>query len=97
MVWREEEIHSRFSEKIELMFPTRFDKIDFVKHGKFCGISIGVTIIDHRSSSIESRIDFTSGTRIEIASKMPDDSASKTEMSKVVLIRMNDVRLAERK
>ncbi len=84
-----EEIHSRFiQEKMDLMsLPTRFDKIDFVKHQKvFYGISIGVTIIGIiflLVFRLNLGIDFTSGTRIEIASKnVCDDSASQNRKCK---------------
>ncbi|MFD6440595.1 protein translocase subunit SecDF [Peribacillus sp. NPDC060186] len=80
-------IHN-LSEKINLMsLPTRFDKIDFVKHRKvFYSISIGVTIIGIIFLFVfrlNLGIDFTSGTRIEIASKgVLTTQQVKTEMGK---------------
>ncbi|MFC9597815.1 protein translocase subunit SecDF [Peribacillus butanolivorans] len=80
-------IHN-LSEKINLMsLPTRFDKIDFVKHRKvFYSISIGVTLIGIIFLFVfrlNLGIDFTSGTRIEIASKgVLTTQQVKTEMGK---------------
>ena len=90
------------SEKMDLMsLPTRFDKIDFVKHRKvFYGISIGVTIIGIiflLVFRLNLGIDFTSGTRIEIASKdVLTTQQVKTEMGKVGIDEkdIKDVRLA---
>ena len=90
------------SEKMDLMsLPTRFDKIDFVKHRKvFYGISIGVTIIGIiflLVFRLNLGIDFTSGTRIEIASKdVLTTQQVKTEMEKVGIDKddIKDVRLA---
>ncbi|MED4690308.1 protein translocase subunit SecDF [Peribacillus frigoritolerans] len=90
------------SEKMDLMsLPTRFDKIDFVKHRKvFYGISIGVTIIGIiflLVFRLNLGIDFTSGTRIEIASKdVLTTQQVKTEMEKVGIEKddIKDVRLA---
>lgn len=89
------------SEKMDLMsLPTRFDKIDFVKHRKvFYGISIGVTIIGIiflLVFRLNLGIDFTSGTRIEIASKdVLTTQQVKTEMGKVGIdIDIKDVRPA---
>lgn len=90
------------SEKMDLMsLPTRFDKIDFVKHRKvFYGISIGVTIIGIiflLVFRLNLGIDFTSGTRIEIASKdVLTTQQVKTEMKKVGIDEddIKDVRLA---
>ncbi|MGE7605325.1 protein translocase subunit SecDF [Peribacillus frigoritolerans] len=90
------------SEKMDLMsLPTRFDKIDFVKHRKvFYGISIGVTIIGIiflLVFRLNLGIDFTSGTRIEIASKdVLTTQQVKTEMEKVGIDEddIKDVRLA---
>lgn len=91
-------IHN-LSEKIELMsLPTRFDKIDFVKHRKvFYSISVGVTIIGIIFLFVfrlNLGIDFTSGTRIEIASKEAMTTEQiKTEMDKFD-IEAKDIRLA---
>lgn len=89
------------SEKMDLMsLPTRFDKIDFVKHRKvFYGISIGVTIIGIiflLVFRLNLGIDFTSGTRIEIASKdVLTTQQVKTEMGKAGIdIDIKDVRPA---
>ncbi|PCD09458.1 protein translocase subunit SecDF [Peribacillus simplex] len=88
-------------EKMDLMsLPTRFDKIDFVKHRKvFYGISIGVTIIGIiflLVFRLNLGIDFTSGTRIEIASKdVLTTQQVKTEMGKAGIdIDIKDVRPA---
>ena len=89
------------SEKINLMsLPTRFDKIDFVKHRKvFYGISVGVTIIGIiflLVFRLNLGIDFTSGTRIEIASKdVLTKQQVETEMVKVGIDEndIKDVRL----
>ncbi|MFE4897735.1 protein translocase subunit SecDF [Peribacillus butanolivorans] len=94
-------IHN-LSEKINLMsLPTRFDKIDFVKHRKvFYSISIGVTIIGIIFLFVfrlNLGIDFTSGTRIEIASKdVLTTQQVRTEMKKVGIAAddIKDVRLA---
>ena len=72
---RKKDIHN-LSEKIDLMsLPTHFDRFDFVKHRKvFYGISIAVTIIGIiflLVFKLNLGIDFTSGTRIEIASDKP--------------------------
>ncbi|MFJ7637373.1 protein translocase subunit SecDF [Peribacillus sp. NPDC046944] len=91
-------IHN-LSEKIDLMsLPTRFDKIDFVKHRKvFYSISIGVTLIGIIFLFVfrlNLGIDFTSGTRIEIASKEALTTEQiKTEMDKFD-IEAKDIRLA---
>ncbi|MFA1711733.1 protein translocase subunit SecDF [Peribacillus frigoritolerans] len=98
---KKKNIHD-LSEKIDLMsLPTRFDKIDFVKHRKvFYGISIGVTIIGIiflLVFRLNLGIDFTSGTRIEIASKdVLTTQQVKTEMEKVGIDEddIKDVRLA---
>ncbi|TDL88234.1 protein translocase subunit SecDF [Vibrio vulnificus] len=98
---KKKHIHD-LSEKMELMsLPTRFDKIDFVKHRKvFYGISIGVTIIGIiflLVFRLNLGIDFTSGTRIEIASKdVLTTQQVKTEMEKVGIDEddIKDVRLA---
>lgn len=90
------------SEKMDLMsLPTRFDKIDFVKHRKvFYGISIGVTIIGIiflLVFRLNLGIDFTSGTRIEIASKdVLTTQQVNDEMEKVGIDEgdIKDVRLA---
>ncbi|MGE7601076.1 protein translocase subunit SecDF [Peribacillus sp. NPDC097675] len=95
---KEKYIHN-LSEKIDLMsLPTRFDKIDFVKHRKaFYGISIGVTIIGIIFLFVfrlNLGIDFTSGTRIEIASKEALTTEQiKSEMDKFD-IDAKDIRLA---
>ena len=91
-------IHN-LSEKIDLMsLPTRFDKIDFVKHRKvFYSISIGITIIGIIFLfvfKLNLGIDFTSGTRIEIASKEALTTEQiKTEIDKFD-IEAKDIRLA---
>ena len=91
-------IHN-LSEKIDLMsLPTRFDKIDFVKHRKvFYSISIGITIIGIIFLfvfKLNLGIDFTSGTRIEIASKEALTTKQiKTEIEKFD-IEAKDIRLA---
>ena len=91
-------IHN-LSEKIDLMsLPTRFDKIDFVKHRKvFYSISIGITIIGIIFLfvfKLNLGIDFTSGTRIEIASKEALTTEQiKTEIEKFD-IEAKDIRLA---
>ncbi|AZV63387.1 protein translocase subunit SecDF [Peribacillus frigoritolerans] len=98
---KKKHIHD-LSEKMDLMsLPTRFDKIDFVKHRKvFYGISIGVTIIGIiflLVFRLNLGIDFTSGTRIEIASKdVLTTQQVKTEMEKVGIDKddIKDVRLA---
>ncbi|MED3995898.1 protein translocase subunit SecDF [Peribacillus frigoritolerans] len=98
---KKKNIHD-LSEKMDLMsLPTRFDKIDFVKHRKvFYGISIGVTIIGIiflLVFRLNLGIDFTSGTRIEIASKdVLTTQQVKTEMKKVGIDEddIKDVRLA---
>lgn len=98
---KKKNIHD-LSEKMDLMsLPTRFDKIDFVKHRKvFYGISIGVTIIGIiflLVFRLNLGIDFTSGTRIEIASKdVLTTQQVKTEMEKVGIDEddIKDVRLA---
>ncbi len=98
---KKKHIHD-LSEKMDLMsLPTRFDKIDFVKHRKvFYGISIGVTIIGIiflLVFRLNLGIDFTSGTRIEIASKdVLTTQQVKTEMEKVGIDEddIKDVRLA---
>ncbi|MED3786305.1 protein translocase subunit SecDF [Peribacillus frigoritolerans] len=98
---KKKNIHD-LSEKMDLMsLPTRFDKIDFVKHRKvFYGISIGVTIIGIiflLVFRLNLGIDFTSGTRIEIASKdVLTTQQVKTEMKKVGIDKddIKDVRLA---
>ncbi|MED4694856.1 protein translocase subunit SecDF [Peribacillus frigoritolerans] len=98
---KKKNIHD-LSEKMDLMsLPTRFDKIDFVKHRKvFYGISIGVTIIGIiflLVFRLNLGIDFTSGTRIEIASKdVLTTQQVKTEMQKVGIDEddIKDVRLA---
>ncbi|MCY9141021.1 protein translocase subunit SecDF [Peribacillus frigoritolerans] len=98
---KKKNIHD-LSEKMDLMsLPTRFDKIDFVKHRKvFYGISIGVTIIGIiflLVFRLNLGIDFTSGTRIEIASKdVLTTQQVKTEMEKVGIDKgdIKDVRLA---
>ncbi|MFJ7467820.1 protein translocase subunit SecDF [Peribacillus frigoritolerans] len=98
---KKKHIHD-LSEKMDLMsLPTRFDKIDFVKHRKvFYGISIGVTIIGIiflLVFRLNLGIDFTSGTRIEIASKdVLTTQQVKTEMEKVGIDGddIKDVRLA---
>lgn len=97
---KKKNIHD-LSEKMDLMsLPTRFDKIDFVKHRKvFYGISIGVTIIGIiflLVFRLNLGIDFTSGTRIEIASKdVLTTQQVKTEMGKAGIdIDIKDVRPA---
>ncbi|MDP1417402.1 protein translocase subunit SecDF [Peribacillus simplex] len=97
---KKKNIHD-LSEKMDLMsLPTRFDKIDFVKHRKvFYGISIGVTIIGIiflLVFRLNLGIDFTSGTRIEIASKgVLTTEQVKTEMGKAGIdIDIKDVRPA---
>ncbi|MGE7647306.1 protein translocase subunit SecDF [Peribacillus frigoritolerans] len=98
---KKKNIHD-LSEKMDLMsLPTRFDKIDFVKHRKvFYGISVGVTIIGIiflLVFRLNLGIDFTSGTRIEIASKdVLTTQQVKTEMKKVGIDEddIKDVRLA---
>ena len=98
---KKKHIHD-LSEKMDLMsLPTRFDKIDFVKHRKvFYGISLGVTIIGIiflLVFRLNLGIDFTSGTRIEIASKdVLTTQQVKTEMEKVGIDEddIKDVRLA---
>ncbi|MEW5553174.1 protein translocase subunit SecDF [Peribacillus frigoritolerans] len=97
---KKKHIHD-LSEKMDLMsLPTRFDKIDFVKHRKvFYGISIGVTIIGIiflLVFRLNLGIDFTSGTRIEIASKdVLTTQQVKTEMDKAGIdIDIKDVRPA---
>lgn len=98
---KKKHIHD-LSEKMDLMsLPTRFDKIDFVKHRKvFYGISIGVTIIGIiflLVFRLNLGIDFTSGTRIEIASKdVLTTQQVNTEMEKVGIDEddIKDVRLA---
>ncbi|PAK42852.1 protein translocase subunit SecDF [Peribacillus simplex] len=98
---KKKNIHD-LSEKMDLMsLPTRFDKIDFVKHRKvFYGISIGVTIIGIiflLVFRLNLGIDFTSGTRIEIASKdVLTTQQVNTEMEKVGIDEedIKDVRLA---
>ncbi|WP_340371785.1 protein translocase subunit SecDF [Peribacillus sp. FSL E2-0218] len=94
-------IHN-LNEKINLMsLPTRFDKIDFVKHRKaFYGISIGITIIGIIFLFVfrlNLGIDFTSGTRIEVASKdVLTTQQVETEMGKagIDVNDIKDVRLA---
>lgn len=87
------------SEKIDLMaLPTRFDNIDFVKHRKvFYSISIGITLIGIIFLfvfKLNLGIDFTSGTRIEIASKEALTTEQiKTEIDKFD-IETKDIRLA---
>ncbi|MFJ7744189.1 protein translocase subunit SecDF [Peribacillus sp. NPDC097295] len=87
------------SEKIDLMaLPTRFDNIDFVKHRKvFYSISIGITLIGIIFLfvfKLNLGIDFTSGTRIEIASKEALTTEQiKTEIEKFD-IEAKDIRLA---
>lgn len=98
---KKKNIHD-LSEKMDLMsLPTRFDKIDFVKHRKvFYGISIGVTIIGIiflLVFRLNLGIDFTSGTRIEIASKdVLTTQQVNDEMEKVGIDEgdIKDVRLA---
>jgi SecD/SecF fusion protein len=98
---KKKHIHD-LSEKMDLMsLPTRFDKIDFVKHRKvFYGISIGVTIIGIiflLVFRLNLGIDFTSGTRIEIASKdVLTTQQVNAEMEKVGIDEddIKDVRLA---
>ncbi|CAN7189921.1 protein translocase subunit SecDF [Peribacillus frigoritolerans] len=98
---KKKNIHD-LSEKMDLMsLPTRFDKIDFVKHRKvFYGISIGVTIIGIiflLVFRLNLGIDFTSGTRIEIASKdVLTTQQVNAEMEKVGIDEedIKDVRLA---
>ncbi|KOR79837.1 preprotein translocase subunit SecD [Bacillus sp. FJAT-21352] len=98
---KKKNIHD-LSEKMDLMsLPTRFDKIDFVKHRKvFYGISIGVTIIGIiflLVFRLNLGIDFTSGTRIEIASKdVLTTQQVNAEMEKVGIEKedIKDVRLA---
>ncbi|MEC0344843.1 protein translocase subunit SecDF [Peribacillus frigoritolerans] len=98
---KKKHIHD-LSEKMDLMsLPTRFDKIDFVKHRKvFYGISIGVTIIGViflLVFRLNLGIDFTSGTRIEIASKdVLTTQQVNDEMEKVGIDEddIKDVRLA---
>ncbi|MFJ7306796.1 protein translocase subunit SecDF [Peribacillus frigoritolerans] len=98
---KKKHIHD-LSEKMDLMsLPTRFDKIDFVKHRKvFYGISIGVTIIGIiflLVFRLNLGIDFTSGTRIEIASKdVLTTQQVNAEMEKVGIDKedIKDVRLA---
>ena len=81
-----------------MSLPTRFDKIDFVKHRKVVySISIGVTLIGIIFLFVfrlNLGIDFTSGTRIEIASKEALTTEQiKTEMDKFD-IEAKDIRLA---
>lgn len=98
---KKKNIHD-LKEKMDLMsLPTRFDKIDFVKYRKvFYGISIGVTIIGIiflLVFRLNLGIDFTSGTRIEIASKdVLTTQQVNTEMQKVGIDEddIKDVRLA---
>ena len=58
-----------------LDLPTRFDKLDFVKHRKkfftISGVLLGVGIVVLLVFRLNLSIDFTSGTRVEILSNTP--------------------------
>ncbi len=92
---KKDEIYSLSDNKDTLDLPTKFDRIDFVKHRRrfftVSGIILAAGIIILLVLRLNLGIDFTSGTRVELLSKEPLTSEKVSSELKKVNLETNDI------